>query len=439
MFSKSIFISVLLCLAIAPVWAQQELYVNSATGNNRNDGSKESPLKNIQRAIDQAKAGDIIRVSEGNYYGTTDIGFINVNKAVTIMGGYSPDFSTRDVLKHLTMVQPTLESNKSAGLQGTLRINVTGPNTEVVIDGLIFDRGNSNAYHATDGKPEGVESGLLVPFTASGMGGPDLSTANARSSESPTIRLGGNSNITIKNCAIINAPNYGILGTVQGNLTITNCIFINCRMAAVESAGGLAARNVDCEFSYNTILFTWSRLKDYGDMGYGFRFGTQMNTNATNNIFGCTIQAALDRTRVSSAAAREAQRITAAEHNIFFLNKRADLAMPGMPYNRNIMVNQFEDIDELAKVDGNKSLTDPGVFKGVINEPYLNGFLAASYSETTDLDRDSPANQFRSAMGMNLQGTMSSSATMFANRYPWEEALKFFGAIEGYGAQKINN
>jgi hypothetical protein len=28
----------------------------------------------------------------------------------------------------------------------------------------------------------------------------------------------------------------------------------------------------------------------------------------------------------------------------------------------------------------------------------------------------------------NGQGTMQSSATMFANRYPWEEALKFFGA-----------
>jgi len=104
-----------------------------------------------------------------------------------------------------------------------------------------------------------------------------------------------------------------------------------------------------------------------------------------------------------------------------------------------ISVDQFEDVDQLAKVAGNKSLTDPAVFKGVINEPYLNGFLNASYQETTNVDPNSPANQLRAAMGMNIQGTMQSSATMYANRYPWQDALKFFGAVQGYGAQKINN
>jgi len=40
---------------------------------------------------------------------------------------------------------------------------------------------------------------------------------------------------------------------------------------------------------------------------------------------------------------------------------------------------------------------------------------------------------------MNQVGTMTSKVSMFANRYPWEEALKFFGAMEGVGAQKITN
>ena len=38
-------------------------------------------------------------------------------------------------------------------------------------------------------------------------------------------------------------------------------------------------------------------------------------------------------------------------------------------------------------------------------------------------------------MGMNMVGTMQSSATMYANRYPWKEALKLFGAMDGYGVQ----
>ena len=48
---------------------------------------------------------------------------------------------------------------------------------------------------------------------------------------------------------------------------------------------------------------------------------------------------------------------------------------------------------------------------------------------------DSPANTFRRAMGMNQQGTIQSSVTMWANRYPLEDALKLFGAVEGFGAQ----
>jgi hypothetical protein len=38
-------------------------------------------------------------------------------------------------------------------------------------------------------------------------------------------------------------------------------------------------------------------------------------------------------------------------------------------------------------------------------------------------------------MGMNQQGTMSSSASMFMNKYPWKETLDLFGAHSEYGAQ----
>ena len=55
------------------------------------------------------------------------------------------------------------------------------------------------------------------------------------------------------------------------------------------------------------------------------------------------------------------------------------------------------------------------------------------------VDYSSSANQFRSAFGMNIQGTGSTTASMFANRYPWEEALSLFGAVEGCGAQAIKN
>ena len=77
----------------------------------------------------------------------------------------------------------------------------------------------------------------------------------------------------------------------------------------------------------------------------------------------------------------------------------------------------------------------PSSLKGKINEAYLNGFINASYKETLKTDPNSDANTFRQAMGMNQVGTMTSSATMFANRYPFEDALKMFGAVKGFGAQ----
>lgn len=48
---------------------------------------------------------------------------------------------------------------------------------------------------------------------------------------------------------------------------------------------------------------------------------------------------------------------------------------------------------------------------------------------------NSAVNTFRSALGMNQIGTMTSKVTMYANRYNWEKALLLFGAMPGYGAQ----
>lgn len=46
-----------------------------------------------------------------------------------------------------------------------------------------------------------------------------------------------------------------------------------------------------------------------------------------------------------------------------------------------------------------------------------------------------PTYQWRSMLGMNLQGTMTSSVTMFDNKYPWEDTPELFGNVTGYGAQ----
>jgi hypothetical protein len=434
---KNIFLLTLVMLFAISASAQT-YYVSKSTGSNRNDGSKDAPFKNIQKAIEAVPEGSTIYVAEGNYFGTLDKGNIPVSKCVKIYGGYNTDFSQRDILKYKTMVQPSATSNGTASGLGTMIIKVNNPQGEVVIDGLFFDRGNSISYNVRgEGKPDGVDCPMMNPIGTSGKGGANLDESNVLTTETREIYFDNPTfkQITIRNCAFVNAPNYGIAGQFRGKALIDNNIFINNRMIACDVWGGDAKINMEVEFCNNTVLFTWSRLKDMGDMGYGFRFNNRTDSYVHHNIIGCSVFAALDRGRTDTPKEREAMKVTTSEHNMFFLNKRGDLALPGGGMFMMVNCEDFEEVEQLKEIDGCVRLKDPSSLKGKINEAYLNGFINASYKETLTTDPNSDANQFRQAMGMNQVGTMTSSATMFANRYPFEDALRMFGAVKGYGAQ----
>ena len=425
----------------------QTYYVSSSTGSNRNDGSKDAPFKNLQKALDVAETGATIYVAEGNYYGLLNKGNIIITKPVTILGGYNTDFTERDVLKYRTLVQPTPESNGTASGQGTIQLrSIKAPDGKVELNGLIMDRGNSIAYNARgDGKPEGVASAQMNPIGTAGKGGANLDE-NVSTTETAMIYFDGYQgvinavNVVIKDCAFINCPNYGIVGMLnEGSLTIDNCIFVNVRMATLDVRGANAKKVIPITFTNNTVLFVWSRLRDLGDMGYGYRMIPGTSNTISNNIFGCACFAALDRTHVDGNKEREAMRKETVTNNIFFLNRQGDLTIPGGGMFLRVSANDFDDVEQLAKVGGNRILTDPAIFNGKINKAYLQGFINLKSSSNMSVDYSSSANQFRSAFGMNIQGTGSTTASMFANRYPWEEALALFGAVQGYGAQPIKN
>lgn len=362
-------------LLVSPLRAA-DWYVSEGTGSNRNDGSKTAPFRNIQKAVNAASPGDVIRVAEGNYYGLLDCGNIKVNKPVSIIGGYASDFSKRDVLKYRTFIQPTATSNGSAQGQGTIQIDVRESGTLVELDGLIMDRGNSVAYSAKeDGKPEGVETPLMCPI---GTGGTGVLQEKVYTTETAIVYIstGAKCDVTIRNCAFLNGPYYGLVGSTFGAaVTIDNCIFVNIRMAAVELRGASTSSSSTTRFTNNTVLFTWSRLKNFDDMGYGFRCMPRSDSSLDHDIFGCCISSALDRSGGEASCT----------NTLFFLNGEAS-----------------------PDGTGNRE-ADPSVFGDRIVAAYLNGFTAATRG--------------------------SAKGTMFANHYPVEEALKLFGAVPGYGAQ----
>ena len=356
---------------VAVPTASGPTYYVSRSGSNKNDGlSPSTAVKNIQKAIDLASDGSEIRVAEGNYFGLLNKGNIIIDKPVFIMGCYNVDFSEREVFKYLTTIAPDDNSNGSSQGRGTIQIrSIEKPSSSLVIDGLIFNKGNAIGYNLRgEGWPEGVETPFMMREGSKGQGGPNLENKEVYTQETYFIYFDGvagkvnNLNVFIRNCTFVNGPNTTICGLLKGSLTVDNCAFINNRVTTMDVRGPDPNAITKVNFLNNTVLFVWSYTKDLQSQGFGFRFQPGTSCTLENNIIGLTIFAGLDRNHIDS-------------------------------------------------------------------------FLCVYYIETTSYNPISAAYTFRSAMGMNMTGTMSSSVSMYFNRYPWQKALDVFGAVPGCGAQ----
>ena len=119
--------SVLLISALMMVLSlpAKDIFVSLSTGKNKNPGTKAAPYKNLWKAIAVAKANDVIHIAEGVYPGRMKCGWFKLTQPVSLIGGYSADFSKRNPVVHKTLFQPRNEHNdKKAGAQGILHIEM---------------------------------------------------------------------------------------------------------------------------------------------------------------------------------------------------------------------------------------------------------------------------------------------------------------------------
>jgi len=401
------------------------IYV-SKKGSNKNDGSKNSPFKNIDKAIKKAVVGDHIYIAGGKYMGTFNIGYLQSDKPLMLFGSWDEGFTKQDIMSHPTVFQP---DNASGGKSRKALLQFTKNAEGTIIDGIVWDMGERNLYDTKKGFVDGVDGGLMrlpsqpMPGFNSTVGKPCISFASAT--------RGGN--ITIQNCVFTNGASFAIqAGLFTGYFKVLNNVFVANRMSTVEIYGTCAGSKrktdmVACgevELAYNTILFTWSRLKDYRDMGYGVRIMTKLKYNIHHNIIGASIMGGIDNSRFCK------DDFIKIDNNIFFGNKGGDLYYtPASNTKLQLTTDQFEDL-EFASSEGNEGLA-PAI---PVDKAYLRGFYSARYKENTNYDPNSSQNQWAKALGMNQQGTMTSNATMFMNKYPWKEAIKLFGASSKVGA-----
>ena len=145
-------------------------YVNIEKGSARGAGTKEAPMKDIQKAIDSAADGDVIRIAQGNYLGPLDRGWIQIKgKYVSLEGGWNDDFTERNPVRYITRIQPSVAQRGTIG-QGLLMIESTANrNGQIIVDGIFFDLGLVHEYAKADptderfGCPEGCETGRIMP------------------------------------------------------------------------------------------------------------------------------------------------------------------------------------------------------------------------------------------------------------------------------------
>jgi hypothetical protein len=405
------------------------IHVSITNGKNNNDGGVSTPVKNIDKAIQMAKPGDEIKIAGGVYMGTFNVGFLESDKPLKLYGSYNEDFTKQDIVNHPTVFQP---DNASGGKSRKALLRFTKDVAGTVVDHIVFDMGERNAYSLKEGFVDGVEGGRLLQPTEGNPGGGN-STVTEPCIQFVSATTGGD--VTIQNCVFVNGASFGIqAGHRSGKFIVRNNVFVANRMAAIEIFGTCAGSNqqkdmIACgevEIAYNTILFSWSRVKDFLDMGYGVRIMTKLKYNIHHNIIGANIMGGIDNTRFCK------NEYVQIDHNVLFGNKGGDIEYsPASNTMLQLTVSQFEDL-EFASVQGNIGEA-PQI---PVNQAYLIGFYNARYNEQTNYDPNSPENQWARALGMNQSGTISSSVSMYMSKYPWKETLSLFGAMKGYGAQK---
>ncbi len=443
--------------ASVPAASGKTYYVSATTGSARADGlSATTAMKDLQKAIDAAEDNDIILVAEGNYLGNLDRGYIQVGqfgnathdmgKFISIYGGYSTDFSERDVIKHITKLQPTNQKFTAPLFNFNARrpYGYNGPVGNVVIDGLVFDLGENNLYCVANvnleitGTPnEGVLTGRFVEPGAS----PNCPLEGYANGDEYGLHMDVEGNVRISNCIFVNCRDYGIQALMaKGHMEVCNNIFIACRYSACQVKGNVRDADipqVSLEFHHNTVLFTWTRTKAFEDMGQGFRFMNGIRTiDVHNNIFGCNSNCAVERVFYEANKEMEAAKISNLYDNYYFANRRdLELAAPGAA-TISVPAARIEEAEQIGpKYEGNMELPENEEFIKAIDQSYLEGFLTLKIISSQSYNPNSAANQANRLFGLNQQGTETVRPSMYCNKYPWEKAKDLFGKVPGYGAQ----
>ena len=196
-------------------WFVAATAASEGTAGGLGDGTREKPFRDPWLALRAAGPGDVIHIAAGTYWGRYDRSSWIVDcPDLTLLGGYSRDFSTR------TPWQTPSVFAAYPGYEGPRENNlISGHNDHsgLVLDGLYFDAGARNTYG------EGAAAGIAG---YSAMDGP-IASFNA-------------SRVTIRNCVFANSAQGAVDLSGEGsrfeNNLIVNTAGIGMLLPALSAA-----------------------------------------------------------------------------------------------------------------------------------------------------------------------------------------------------------
>ena len=396
-------------------------YYVSPNGRGRT-GSKEKPAKDLAALIKKLKKGDVIHIAAGTYTGKAGLSSDIISVPVSIIGGYSPDFSTRDPWGKYKTIMSGINELKAAT---TERIGIKAPRMsgDIVLDGLIIDNGPRNRYK-TDKK-------LMI-----------LRKANMEKNENPTpetpgikILLGSDSKVTIKNCVIMNtAPTQGALDVqigknsvayIENNLIINNTgegIMLKTKHHGNDGLPKFYVKN-------NTILFNWKHdaFASYG--GNSIMMDGSTHVFATDNVFGFGDFGGVNNIK-------QCQDLLLKD-NLIFGHKVYDY----QEFSGGLKLDEMEDFAETINEESSGNFS--AEVKIPLDPKWAEIYFSRKMQSRAALDAsvkatNSTANQIRGMLGLNLQaGSTKMDADVWLHKMEVEDAVKVgYKKYKGKGCEK---
>jgi len=391
-------------------------FVHGDTGKGKT-ATLEKPAKDLGNIISRLEAGDVICIAQGSYTGRGDNGVDDINIPVSVIGGFSADFTKRDPWGAHKTIFTGLHNSKNFATQTRLSIDSTKTATRlaeargeptkhtIIVDGLIFDNGPRNYYK------DATESLIVRKGTPTNTPTPE--------SGALSISTGVNSTVIVKNNVATNfAPTEGVFSFFGGKgakVTVENNLAINNTGSGFRLGTSFTGTDVPTYKFKNNISVFNEKHTAFGTFGgSGIMLESSTSVEITNSVFAYNDNFGVDNTKRSKNLVFN--------ENIIAKNANADF----VEFNLKINYDDIEDEADLVDEASDNINTAPA-FK--VSEKW-----GAYYTSRSIIDRnaaeadvkavDSWANDVRGFFGWNLQGTdLKIDSAVWLPRMSLEDAM----------------